>query len=295
MTLDQRIRNDLGDLYNKLPINAAVSLNNCCKTPSNSYPFSTHGLPTHFTGDRDAETVLVMLNPGRDAIEADLCLDCELKRFGIDIKNSLKKFIADYIYARVNYGKIDKCRYDGFDIKTALFLQPWKDCGIDFPKGFPDDKLSQIEAKENVLMQKLQLEIVPYSSRIFSTKALSKHCICAFVPFLETVLDEIFRKGRKYVIFCSAFFEKLFNAIYGCNYKGIVVEGMDGDAKRTQLNTKSGGGTKREFKCRPIQITYKGKTCKALIAHSFPIQGLSGDLMKQYGDFCHSEWVKFIP
>ena len=39
MTLDQRIRNDLGDLYNKLPINAAVSLNNCCKTPSNSYPF----------------------------------------------------------------------------------------------------------------------------------------------------------------------------------------------------------------------------------------------------------------
>ena len=68
MTLDPRIHNDLGDIYNKLPIKSAVDFNIYCKLPKNSHPFSTHGLPTHYTGDRDAKTILVMQNPGREKI-----------------------------------------------------------------------------------------------------------------------------------------------------------------------------------------------------------------------------------
>ena len=286
MDLDKRIQDDLSDLYNKLPINAAVNLNNCCKTTSNPYPFSTHGLPTHFTGDREAKTVLVMLNPGRDAKEADLCLDCELKRFDIDIKKSLKKFIDDYSAARKNYGIIDKCRYDLFDIKTALFLQPWDDCGIVFPNGFPDDKQTYLQAKENVLTQILQLELVPYSSKTFETNAFSSACICAFIPYLETVIEEISRIKRKYVIFCSAFFETLFNALEKCNYNGIEIKGLAGGPTPISLTKKDGVKTARQYKCRPISINYKEKSIQALIAHSFPMQGLNGDLMRKYGDFC---------
>ena len=60
--LDDRIREDLTFLFQGKEIERAVDLNR-----NMEMPFSTRGEPAHFFGDRNASTVMAMLNPGCDA------------------------------------------------------------------------------------------------------------------------------------------------------------------------------------------------------------------------------------
>ena len=62
--LDVHLRKDLSELINGLEISEAVTLNAAHALASD---VSKKGLPTYFTGDRKAKTVMVMLNPGGDA------------------------------------------------------------------------------------------------------------------------------------------------------------------------------------------------------------------------------------
>lgn len=280
LTLDQRIREDLEDLIYNHELSKAKALNDSHVLRDK---VSTKGLPWYFCGKRDAKTVLVMLNPGCDANIADHNYPCDICKLKIDDKHGLTTFVKDFIDASTNFGKIDHWRYDAFDIKQVQFLYPWKDSGITFPTGFPSDPNTFLDAKEAVLTQKLQLELVPYCSRTFTINKIDP-----LIPYVETLFDEITSCNRKYVIFCSAIFERLFKAFEN-KYKGSVL-GLSGNPTQGVLKRVNGTYTKKGYKCRKINITYNNHSFDAMIAHSFSMQGLNGELMRRYGEFCRDNY-----
>lgn len=100
LTLDDRIRQDLTELFDEKPISGAQSLSGLIEV-------STKWLPQHFVGNRDAKTVLVMLNPGEDWAAADKHFCCSA--CGYD-HSSRKKFVACYIDEKTTFGETDKDR-----------------------------------------------------------------------------------------------------------------------------------------------------------------------------------------
>lgn len=311
MTLDDRIRKDLEDLYNSGILKFIEQFKNCkikeaeelsmnlFGTPNE---ISTHGLPGYFAGKRDADTVMVMLNPGSDTISHDNPFVTEetLKKQGI-MTGTIDDFVNSYKDGSKNYGDLDlvdkgkekgKIRIDNFDIKQAAFLKAWVGSGVSIPDGFPD-RLKELEkedrdellrkAKRNVLMQKLQLDLIPYASREF--KKIEKGKMHFLFPYIDSIFGEIFSCERNYVIFCSDFFDTLFR-MYSDDkeYTGSIDFGKKEEWALFQND--------RNACCTPIKITYnKGvamTSIHAVIAHTFPNKALPNayDLMQKYGELC---------
>lgn len=246
---------------------------------------SSKGLPCYFFGDRDARTVVVNLNPGENAYKCDNAWDERTSGFG----TSLGSFIEKYVDEQTNYGLkhgVVNGKADSFDVKQAAFLTPLVDSGI-WLSANPDwsNEEYRLEAKTKVLCNKLQLELVPYASAKFD---IVKGNIALFRPFVETLLDEIFSKERTYIIFQSAKFEEIFKDY---NKENSNTFEFLGDCQTN--GALKNNGTLRG-KCQVVRINYNGKTCKALIAHTFPNQGLSRayDLMQKYGAFCYEVYLK---
>jgi hypothetical protein len=207
-------------------------------------------------------------------------------------------FIKDFKNYSKYYGKIDKERPDSFDVKQAAFFYEWgADSGLNLPEKTPsgwEDKSFCLDAKEAILMNKLQLELVPYASAKFTIDKGGKHL---FFPYVETLLHEIFRKKRKYIVFASAIFEGIFEA-YNNDKKWVA---GSFDLKREEkifdpklFIKKDGTPMKSALKCKQITLVFNGEEQKALIAHSFPSQsiGRAFDIMQKYGKFCHDEYIK---
>jgi hypothetical protein len=176
---------------------------------------------------------------------------------------------------------------DNFDLKQAFFLREWKeDTGIVLPNELSADSDLEtlLEAKRRVLMEKRQLELVPYASSRFN--AINKKSIKKLFPYVETLFDEIFRYDRKYVIFCSRKFEEVFEA-----YKKDYPKSIDFVSYKEEKGFK---GSKLSVSCRVICIRYGGKEIKAIIANTFPNQALPNayELMAAYGKFCYDELLK---
>ena len=273
---------------------------------------STHGLPGFFAGKRDADTVMLMLNPGQDVALANnpMITYEKIKRGfevgkGIDI-NSLEAFISTYKESSIYYGEIDKDRADNFDLKQAAFLKSWDNWNknnVDFA-GFLDDDYKKLgtskedvakkdkinkEAKRNVLMQKLSMDLIPYASRKF--EGVNSKQMQLLFPYLETLFHEIFRTKRKYVIFCSAFYNKLFKQYNKWeNNKWEIKELVDEPIPSDEVFEN-----KSAF-CTPITIRQidNGEQQNAIIAHTFPNQSLPNayERMEEYGRFCFDEWKK---
>ena len=307
LKLDQRIRRDLEDLYKGGILTFIQNFKNCKITEAEQLSMdlfgtpnelSIHGLPGYYTGKRDAATVMVMLNPGSDVISqnnpfvTEKALERTMKELGITNPSSSDDFFNLFVEGSNKYGDIDKddegnIRIDNFDIKQAAFLKAWgKNSGIEIQEPFPskDDRDGLRKVKRNVLMQKLQLELIPYSSREFKNVKPSK--MHFLFPYVETLFDEIFSHERNYVIFCSDFFETLFR-MYSDNtgYTGSIVFGKKEEWPLFQKNRKAYS--------TPITITYnKGvamKSIHAVIAHTFPNKALPNayDKMQAYGKFCY--------
>ena len=306
MTLDQRIEEDLKDLYDSGILKFIEQFKNCKIKAAEqlsmdlfgtSDELSSHGLPGYYTGKRDAKTVMVMLNPGSDVISqnnpfvTEKALERTMKELGITNPSSSDDFFNLFVEGSNKYGDIDKddegnIRIDNFDIKQAAFLKAWgKNSGIEIQDPFPskDDRDGLRKVKQNVLMQKLQLELIPYASREFKNVKPSK--MHFLFPYVETLFDEIFSHERNYVIFCSDFFETLFRMYSDdTGYTGSVVFGKKEEWPLFQKNRKA-------F-CTPIKIKYdKGKamtSIHAVIAHTFPNKALPNayDLMQKYGELC---------
>lgn len=282
MTLDQRIQKDLTELYNggATPgiIQDALGLNGLVQSKPGQTSFATKALPGYYAGKRDAETVMVMLNPGMDVDEANNSLMCEL------CKRSMKNIldIARFNWYNANYGHCDKMRFDNFDVKQAFFLKKWQNTGINLPTNLcanpKSDRQTLLDAKEIVLTQKLILEMIPYASSSFGTFDLKK--ISLVFPFIDTLFDEIFSYDRRYVIFCSRKFERVFKE-YNKVHQGAI--DFLGNCSR-QINDSKLTGS-----CTIIYINHKGKSLKSIIANTFPNQALPNayDLMEEYGEFCY--------
>ena len=304
MTLDERIEKDLTELYNYGEIVSAHDLS--IKMFGSHDGFSAYGKPGHFAGNRNAKTVMVMLNPGKDVATANNPIKTHSLLCDLDIKtNTLKDFIRTYKEASMNFGEkdfdkainpnkyIEKYCLDNFDIKQAAFLKHWEGCEVKILDPFPtkDDKDKRQIVKKDVLMDKLQLELVPYASRTFEVKDEKLELL---FPFVETLFDEIFRKDdRKYVIFCSDYFKKLFERYSKDDrYPGWI--------KIDQTETDP-SILKNGVSCTPIRIYRNGKekcpedvpSLKAVIAHTFPNQALPNayDLMIDYGEFCYKTFI----
>ncbi|SEN23625.1 hypothetical protein SAMN04487902_10964 [Prevotella sp. ne3005] len=348
-TLDERIENNLKEIYEneivplkeiiefveqykKFKLSGAEKLCELFKTKTETEAeevISTHGLPGFFAGKRDADTVMLMLNPGQDvALANNPMITYERimrgKKIGKGINiNSLDDFISTYRESSIYYGEIDEDRADNFDLKQAAFLKHWKDCGVDLA-GFLDDNYKKLvdnyknykklgkadkeeiekikeeidkinkEAKKNVLMEKLSMDLIPYASRKFD--GIDPDQIPLLFPYLETLFDEIFKTKRKYVIFCSDFYKNLFKQYNG---KGKwIIEGVDNDDNKKSTNTvfdQKAGKKERLAYCTPIIIRQKdnGNQQNAIIAHTFPNQSLPNayEKMEEYGRFCFKVWT----
>ena len=280
MTIDDRICVDMTERLSGKEITAARALAPLAIMKSGSTPgFSTKGLPGYYCGDREASTVVVNLNPGMDAELSNGLWNVMTKAFDY---STIDAFISDLKEKNEKYGYYDAGRYDEFDIKQAAFLTPWENSGIDLDSS-PDwkNKVTQLESKQNVLLQKLQLELIPYASAKFK---IDKKKMELFVPYLDTLLEEIFRKERKYVIFASDIFDGLFKYY---NKKTKTQTFLLHNEKIGLLKSRNG-------RCKVVEVYYKGKKQRALIAHTFPSQSLCKDfdLMQKYGEMCYSEFCK---
>lgn len=280
MKIDDRILKDITERLSGKEISAAKALAPVAKMRKSyaTQGFSTKGIPGYFCGDRDAETVVVNLNPGMDAALADCLWNLRKDNYN---QTSPQAFITDLYDEYKNFGLRDAARYDEFDIKQAAFLIQWKDSGIKLPPLINyKDKSTCLLAKKNVLCQKLQLELVPYASSKFD---INKKDIALFKDYIDTLLDEIFTKERKYVIFNSALFVDLFK-YYNDAEKTEVFE-LGKECSKILLNRKG--------KCRVVYIHFNDRIQKALIAHTFPSRSLcrAFDLMQKYGEFCYREWL----
>lgn len=287
--------------------------------------FSIHGLPGYFTGNRSARTVMVMLNPGQDVASKDNPGTTQETIELLDISiESHEKFPKTYKEGNAAFGTHDrkarkekakknakKVYPDNFDLKQAAFLKDWpKDCGVEIPDSFPPvgNKLDNmnyeevLKTAENVLTQKLQLELVPYASRKFDGIEQKKYKY--LFPYIKVLFDEIFSKNYqeekpRYVIFCSAFFEKLFEA-----YNDADPQEYPGWIKIIEKKERIDSAIfdKRKVSCSLIKIHRNGKeknnqggpSMKAIIAHTFPNQALPNayDRMKNYGSFCWNLYME---
>ena len=280
MIIDERILRDITERLSGKEISAAKALAPVAKMrKSGTTPgFSTKGIPGYFCGDRDAKTVVVNLNPGIDAALADCQWSIRKANYNL---SSPQAFINDLYEEYKNFGLRDAARFDEFDVKQAAFLIPWKDSGIDLPPQIDNkDKCTCLLAKKNALCQKLQLELVPYASSKFD---INKTEIALFKDYIDTLLDEIFAKERKYVIFNSALFVDLFK-YYNEAKKAEIFE-LCKEHSDILLNRKG--------KCRVVYIHFNDRIQKALIAHTFPSQSLcwAFGLMQKYGEFCYRVWI----
>ena len=132
--LDKRIKEDLEGLYDGTGMARALSLSQKLKIN-----FSAKGEPAHFFGNRKANTVVVMLNPGSSCEVAEAKMKELFERWKC---KSLKSFIDSYIDHKANAaGRCPECgRYDGFDVKQAAFLKRWEGSGIVMPTSFASEK-----------------------------------------------------------------------------------------------------------------------------------------------------------
>ena len=286
MTLDECRYRDIEERLAGKEISAAVELGAIIKPQASAaHHFSTKGLPSYYFGNRDAKTVVVNLNPGEVASICDAKWDTTTQVFDC---SSIDIFIANYHKRQreygIHYGLKPNGDADEFDVKQAAFLTPWENNGIGLSSSTNwDNRDFCIDAKTKVINNKLQLELIPYASAKFDINTKE---FALLHSYINTLLDEIFSKDREYVVFASAIFEKIFKQYNKCCPNTFLLC----ETKTMGAPLKEGGQLKG--KCRIVVINYKGKTQKALIAHTFPSQALcrAFDLMQKYGKFCYSVW-----
>lgn len=291
-TIDSRLAQDLKDLYNNGngigEMQGAKALNGIIATQPGQSSFATKAIPSYGGGKRGAKTVMVMLNPGEDVANANANLKRDLCKRGM--KDLLD--INAYNEFNAHYGNWDKNRQDAFDLKQAFFLRDWSGTGINLPKNLCansslDDKLV---AKERVLDEKQQLELIPYASQKFDK--FNSSLIHKVFPYVDLLLEEIFSADRQYVIFCSAIFEKVFKAYNGYNKQ----QNRNINVKSTYHDTQLPGLSKK-VSCCILDINYYGQNKKAVIAKTFPRRDITYayDAMAAYGEFCYNCLLEHLP
>jgi hypothetical protein len=300
--LDKKIEKDLTELYNDGKFSGTISdaenLNKRLGIDGDEKSITcTNGLPGYYTGDRNAKTVFVNLNPGVNARKRAQEFLEFVKSENIDSKQKLIKAaikrsesFGEDIYANA------KLKPDPFDIKTAFFLKGWKDSDISLDINLEDTKNKEANNKvriawRNVIKQKLQLELIPYASQAF--KSIPKKKMGAILPYVDVLFDEIFSEDRKYIIFASRIFVNIFKCYNELSETGNKIDFIVPNHKFDKISYVSDGVTKTcafKWSCEVVAINYHGERRKALIANTFPIRALSYGYMEEYGKKCFELW-----
>jgi hypothetical protein len=278
--ITQAVKEDLLSLKEHGYIKQARQLN---ESLNGSVYFSEKSTPLYFTGNPEADTVFVMLNPGCGKDELRLT-----KAFLEDTQHALETCITEMI----SYGSLDseKKRIDNFDIKQPAFLFEFKDTGIELPDFLKNrDKEIALLAKEKVLTQKLQLELIPYSSRefvdIFDNLEMTLRNIHAFQTHIERALNVISAKKRKYILLGS---KQHYHILVALNKLGI---------KKVELHEPMGfriDNLKNRVFFNTGSILHNGEWINVGIPYSFPRRDLPNafDKMREYGRLCFEEMEK---
>ena len=199
--------------------------------------------PHFFTGDPNADLVLIHLNPKRD--KKDWNKKCHFKNFD-SYWDSYVKFGA------FHYGKDSKRNHKSpFDHKQIRFLKPF---GL-----LPLDNQDKLKNLENVIDCKLQIELVPFGSPDFLYRKIG---VKNLKPFIEQLESLIMEHQRKYVIFCGRVFEHIL--------KDSIQSKTTHEFKLTK---KDGKPTKSNFQVINITLNVGKANLKACIAPQFAKQG----------------------
>jgi hypothetical protein len=283
--LKQFIESDLESLYHTNLLKNAEKLN---KNLNGSF-FSANDMPMYFAGKIDAETVFVMLNPGKSIDNSYSFFEKEKNKY-----KSFEEFLNTYIENLTNIGEIDKDRLDNFDVKQAAFLYHFENSGIKIPDFFSKEsntKENKLSAKLAVCSQKLQLELIPYCSREFvgfldSQKLANENC-SHFSPFVWRLLDIITSSDRKYVLFGSKQFYFLFKALEKTHPEIFTLH---------QIEKFKIEGLKNNVSSSIVKIRYNEKVFHGIIPFSFPRRDLPNafEKMSLYGKHCFDQLQKFI-
>lgn len=208
--------------------------------------------PQYFTGDLDAETVLVHLNPGGDLPVFD-----DFDPFAsIEAYYDFHRRFGEHMYGQQS----DRKHVSRFDSKQVRFLREFGVMSF-VDERTEDDRYANLV---RVLDDKLQLEMVPYSSSNFDLKGFSPDILR---PLVFRLLDVIDAAPRKHVLFCSRVFERVLG-------QWVTQEHY------FHLEKKDGTPEKMRSRFANLEIRHNGRIIQAGLCHSWPRQGLP---MSSYG------------
>lgn len=294
---------DFEDLFKTGRLNRAVALSKALKKHSISPVYFSHTLLPHYpVRNLSASTVFIHLNPGAGVgkiVDEGLFFNqtWNYEKFLIDFNLKPEASIHEAIGAYKEYWRnyatnrfIKNSEKDNFDYKQACFLLHWKDSGIHLNWSNLKDPEVQKQNTVNVLDQKLQLELIPYCSNALDTNLL----INSFEkepeilkPYIEYLLDVIAMHPRKYILFGSRVFQRLFR-LYHKNINPII----EFEAPEAKFN----GITFKSLSFSYIRLNWRDKILEAGLAHSFPRRDLPNafEKMAKYGEVCFYEFCNHV-
>lgn len=216
--------------------------------------FNDTAYPMYFVGDLDAPFVLVHLNAQQGDLDAE--------RYEGELVTFDDYFRIHRYFGWHHYGpESPRTHKSPFDKKQIEFLRAFE--AIEFT----GDQFTDLE---RVIDHKLQMEFIPYGSRTFRPRGFDDS---ATRPHIDRLLDVLFAAPREVVIFCGTVFLRPL--------KQFVI-----DDHQFRLTKSDGTQTKGTFRFANLRITRGDRVLSAAIAHTFPMMGLTGSLMRAYGQAC---------
>ena len=222
--------------------------------------------PLYFTGDLDASFVLIHLNPKHADNKADRATNPS-ERFS----SWEEYFVFNRHFGARTYGPdgLRQPPISRFDQKQIRFLRPFG--VIDFvEQRTQEDRWTNLE---RVVDHKLQMELVPYGSANFSTRAFPASVLDKDFDRLLSVLSAA---PRDYIVFCGQVFEPLLSQ--------FVI-----DEHYFNLTKRDGTTERNRSRFSNVRIPYNGDTILAGLAHSWPRQGIP---MESYAEECRKRYSR---
>jgi hypothetical protein len=252
-TFKNTIRADLDEFLATRTMQRAIDL-----SKQTGQHFNHNHYPMYFTGKLEARIVLVYLNPKHQNDDAP-------SYTGPLWLQDIESYLAYHQhFGKTVYGpSAPRTHKSPFDQKQIRFLRPFG--VIPFVEEHSQD--DHFVNLERVCDEKLQLELIPYSSDTFSAKGFTPAIL---QPHIERLLDVISACPRDYVLFCGQIFETFFR-------ESIT------DTHVFKLPKNDGRMTQNKTRFSNIRFTYNGTIVCAGLAHSFAQQGIP---MDAYGRQC---------
>jgi hypothetical protein len=297
-TIVPELKRDLEELVKTGQMNEAMKLTKEFSAIIGKPIYFAHFGSPHFpTRNFEAPTVFVHLNPGAsvgDTSNFDTFFSQKWNKVDFynqhrlknnsTIEEIIEKYAYDWEwYARNRFDR-DNQR-DNFDFKQACFLKGFPDNGIDLKDGH--DYEIQKNNSINVIDQKLQLELFPYSSNSIDTSLLNviiRKKPELIIPYINRLLDLITIYPHKYILFGSRIYDTLFK-FYDNNIERII--------EYISPEQRFEGITKNALTFSFIRLKWKNKIIDAGIANSFPRRDLPNAYakMEMYGKLCADYYI----